>query len=184
LGHRPGGWREQRRRLIHQGSGGWELAAVGRYLRPGCPPPSLGVDGVSRGGCLAFLCHLLRLVEPVLRVERLGKHATARFLRVDHRTTRPGRPCPQAAGRGRAAADVPIRRPGPGRAGTSAPSRPMTWTCHRRSAVRRTRQGPRADVHARLLPDLAPAPRLGLADLHRRDPPVPANPAALAPARP
>jgi len=30
----------------------------------------------------------------------------------------------------------------------------------------RTRQGPRADLHARLLPDLAPAPGMGAADLH------------------
>ena len=45
----------------------------------------------------------------------------------------------------------------------------------------RTRPGPRADLHARLLPHLAPAPRLGAADLHRREPPAQENP--VAPAR-
>ena len=34
--------------------------------------------------------------------------------------------------------------------------------------ARGRRQGPRPDLHARLLPHLAPAPRLGAADLHRR----------------
>jgi hypothetical protein len=33
-------------------------------------------------------------------------------------------------------------------------------------------------MHARLLPHLAPAPRLGAADLHRREPPARANPVA------
>ena len=48
--------------------------------------------------------------------------------------------------------------------------------------ARRTRQGPRADLHARLLPDLAPAPGLGPADLHRPGPArQPDNP--VAPAR-
>ena len=59
-----------------------------------------------------------------------------------------------------------------------------------------TRQSPRADLHARLLPGLAPAPRLGAADLHRRRPartprprrlrpPLPARPGqSLSPARP
>ena len=46
---------------------------------------------------------------------------------------------------------------------------------------RKTRQGPRADLHARRLPHLAPAPGLGAADLHRRGTPAPANP--VAPAR-
>jgi hypothetical protein len=41
---------------------------------------------------------------------------------------------------------------------------------------RRTRLGPRADLHAGLLPDLAPAPRLGAADLHRRGPARPGKP--------
>ena len=46
-------------------------------------------------------------------------------------------------------------------------------------------QDPRADLHAQLLPHLAPAPRLGAADLHRREPapasdPVP--PATRSPA--
>ena len=36
---------------------------------------------------------------------------------------------------------------------------------------RKTRQGPRADLHARRLPHLAPAPGLGTADLHRRGTP-------------
>jgi hypothetical protein len=36
--------------------------------------------------------------------------------------------------------------------------------------ARRTRPGAHADLHARLLPHLAPAPRLGAADLHRREP--------------
>ena len=35
---------------------------------------------------------------------------------------------------------------------------------------------PRADLHARLLPDLAPAPGLGAADLHRRAPARPRQP--------
>ena len=48
-----------------------------------------------------------------------------------------------------------IRRPGPA-AGLPPPGR--------------TRPGPRADLHARLLPHLAPAPRLGPADLHRPGP--------------
>jgi hypothetical protein len=38
------------------------------------------------------------------------------------------------------------------------------------SPARRTRPGAHADLHARLLPHLAPAPRLGAADLHRREP--------------
>ena len=59
-----------------------------------------------------------------------------------------------------------IRRPGP------APRLPP---------ARRTRQGPRADLHARLLPHLAPAPGLGPADLHRREPARRGNP--VAPAR-
>src|SRR5262249_31537375 len=46
-----------------------------------------------------------------------------------------------------------IRRPGPA-PGLPPPGRP--------------RPRPRADLHARLLPHLAPAPRLGTADLHRR----------------
>ena len=54
-----------------------------------------------------------------------------------------------------------IRRPGP------APGLPPAG---------RTRQGPRADLHARLLPDLAPAPGLGTADLHRREPARPGQP--------
>ena len=37
-------------------------------------------------------------------------------------------------------------------------------------------RGSRADLHARLLPDLAPAPGLGAADLHRRTPPGPRQP--------
>ena len=48
-----------------------------------------------------------------------------------------------------------IRRPGP---------------AARLPPARRTRPGPRADLHARLLPHLAPAPRLGPADLHRPGP--------------
>ena len=59
-----------------------------------------------------------------------------------------------------------IRRPGP------APGLPP---------ARRTRPGPRADLHARLLPDLAPAQGVGPADLHRRKPARPASP--VAPAR-
>ena len=47
---------------------------------------------------------------------------------------------------------IKIRRPGP------APGL---------LPARRTRQGPRADLHARQLPDLAPAPGLGAAHLHR-----------------
>jgi hypothetical protein len=46
---------------------------------------------------------------------------------------------------------------------------------------RRTRQGARADLHARLLPDLAPAPRLGAADLHRREPARPRQPGRPGP---
>jgi hypothetical protein len=46
---------------------------------------------------------------------------------------------------------------------------------------RGTRQGARADPHARLLPDLASAPGLGPADLHRPGPARPENP--VAPAR-
>ena len=48
-----------------------------------------------------------------------------------------------------------IRRPGP---------------AARVPPARGTRQGPRADLHARLLPDLAPAPGVGPADLHRPGP--------------
>ena len=67
-----------------------------------------------------------------------------------------------------------IRRPGP---------------AARLPPARGTRQGPRADLHARLLPHLAPAPRLGPADLHRPGPararttPSP-RPAAPRPPRP
>ena len=41
----------------------------------------------------------------------------------------------------------------------------------------RTPPRPRADLHARLLPDLAPAPSTGPADLHRRKPACPVAPA-------
>ncbi|HET9968928.1 MAG TPA: hypothetical protein VFQ68_11890 [Streptosporangiaceae bacterium] len=44
----------------------------------------------------------------------------------------------------------------------------------------KTRQGPRADLHARRLPHLAPAPGLGTADLHRRGTPQQASPVAPA----
>ena len=44
-----------------------------------------------------------------------------------------------------------------------------------------TRQGPRADLHARLLPDLAPAPGVGPADLHRREPARPGQPGRRGP---
>ncbi len=47
-----------------------------------------------------------------------------------------------------------------------------------------TRQGPRADLHARLLPDLAPAPRLGPADLHRPGPARAGQPGHPGPPRP
>jgi hypothetical protein len=33
----------QRLRLVRQPSGGGELAAPGKHLGPGCPPPGLGV---------------------------------------------------------------------------------------------------------------------------------------------
>ena len=45
--------------------------------------------------------------------------------------------------------------------------------------LEQTRQGPRADLHARRLPGLAPAPGLGAADLHRRG-----TPRAREPRRP
>ena len=60
-----------------------------------------------------------------------------------------------------------IRRPGP------APGLPP---------ARETRQGPRADLHARRLPDLAPAPGMGAADLHRRGTPRPGKPRRPRPA--
>ena len=44
-----------------------------------------------------------------------------------------------------------------------------------------TRPGPRADLHARLLPDLAPAPRPGPADLHRPEPARPRQPGRPSP---
>ena len=55
--------------------------------------------------------------------------------------------------------------------------------------ARGTRPGARADLHARLLPHLAPAPGLGPADLHRRRPRPPRTtpsprPAAPQPPRP
>jgi len=58
------------------------------------------------------------------------------------------------------------RRPGPA-AGVPLP--------------RRTGQGARADLHARLLPDLAPAPGMGAADLHRREPARPGQPCRPGP---
>ena len=48
----------------------------------------------------------------------------------------------------------------------------------------RTCQGARADLHARLLPHLAPAPGLGAADLHRRAPARPGQPRRSRPAAP
>ena len=62
-----------------------------------------------------------------------------------------------------------IRRPGP---------------AARLPPARRTRQGPRADLHARLLPHLAPAPRLGAADLHRPGPACPRTTRSPPPAAP
>ena len=65
-----------------------------------------------------------------------------------------------------------IRRPGP---------------AARLPPARRAGQSPRADLHARRLPDLAPAPGLGAADLHRRStrPPRPTrSPRPAAPRRP
>ncbi len=47
--------------------------------------------------------------------------------------------------------------------------------------ARRTRQSTRTDLHARLLPDLAPAPGLGPADLHRPDPARPGQPGRPGP---
>ena len=58
----------------------------------------------------------------------------------------------------------------------SGTSNPTTWTCARSPPARETRQGPRAGLHARRLPDLAPAPGLGAADLHRRGTPRPGKP--------
>ena len=44
----------------------------------------------------------------------------------------------------------------------------------------RTRPSPRADLHARLLPHLAPAQSMGATDLHRRGPPAGGDPASPA----
>ena len=84
----------------------------------------------------------------VLRAAHPGPRARARRGRRGHRLQEP-----QIRGTGLPAHQ--IRRPGPA-AGVPPAGR--------------TRQGPRADLHARLLPDLAPAPRLGPADLHRPGP--------------
>ena len=65
--------------------------------------------------------------------------------------------------------------------GTSATSKPTTWTCGRCSTGWKNASGARADLHARLLPHLAPAPGLGAIDLHRREPAPAGNP--VAPAR-
>jgi hypothetical protein len=46
---------------------------------------------------------------------------------------------------------------------------------------RKARQGPRADLHARRLPHLAPAPGMGAADLHRRGAARPAEPGRARP---
>ena len=68
-----------------------------------------------------------------------------------------GLPAPQGRGPGPAAHLAPARGPGP---------------------------RPRADLHARLLPHLAPAPGLGAADLHRRAPPGPRQPRRPGPPLP
>ncbi len=51
------GRRRERLRLVQQGPRGGELAAAGEHLRPGCPPPGLGVDIGGPGSYLGFLRH-------------------------------------------------------------------------------------------------------------------------------
>ena len=64
---------------------------------------------------------------------------------------------------------------------TPGTSNPTTWTYGPSPPARGTRQSPRADLHARLLPHLAPAPRPGPADLHRPGPARPGQPGRPGP---
>ena len=75
------------------------------------------------------------------------------------------------------------RLQGPGKPGTGLPAyqgRGPGPAPHLAPA-RGPRQRPRADLHARLLPELAPAPGLGAADLHRRTPARPRQPGRPGP---
>ena len=104
-----------------------------------------------------------RRPRPHRRRSRPRRHLRA----THHRARRPARPR-----RGRHRLQEPRqrrtrlphhqgRRPGP----TAHPPPP-----------RRPRQSPRADLHAGLLPGLAPAPSLGADDIHRRTPTRPGQP--------
>ena len=58
--------------------------------------------------------------------------------------------------------------------------KPTTSTCGRSTTASTTRQSPRADLPARLLPGLAPTQGLGTNDVHRRAPTPTGHPVAAA----
>ena len=64
-----------------------------------------------------------------------------------------------------------LQEPGPRRTRLPQPQGHRPGPAPDLPPPRRPRPRPRSDLHARRLPDLAPAPSLGPADLHRREPP-------------
>jgi len=126
----------------------------------------------------------------------ISRYKTGKHFAVHHHRHHPGRAAPAGPDRrrsrpwtGSTCSAPPVPPPNSTRPPWSPPTRTSntpdgtSGTSIRRPGpaarlppARRTRQGPRADLHARLLPHLAPAPSLGPADLHRPEPARPGQP--------